>query len=101
MVTTELPEVSGADPQQKVDLSSAYVTFKKKNGEPLGTYLLSLWFSALSDRPNQQVELDGKKYDVTLRWKRTYKPYTVHLEEFRHDVFAGTNTPSQESTATS
>jgi hypothetical protein len=96
LVTTEQPEVSGTQ-EQKVDLSSAYVTFKKKNGEPLGTYLLSLWFSALSDRPNQQVSVDGKTYDVTLRWKRTYKPYTVHLEEFRHDLYPGTNTPKNFS----
>jgi hypothetical protein len=96
LVTAELPEVSGTQ-DQKVDLSSAYVTFKKKNGESLGTYLVSLWFSALSDRPNQQVTLDGKTYDVTLRWKRTYKPYTVNLLEFRHDLYPGTNIPKNFS----
>src|SRR5690606_16167557 len=28
-----------------------------------------------------------------LRFKRTYKPYTLHLIEFRHDRFVGTQTP--------
>jgi hypothetical protein len=89
-VSTEQPEVTGTDPNQKVDLASAYVMFRKKDGEPIGTYLVSLWFSALSDRPFQQVSVDGKTYDVTLRFQRTYKPYTIHLLEFRHDKYVGT-----------
>jgi ABC-type transport system involved in cytochrome c biogenesis permease subunit len=86
------PPVSGADPNQKVDLASAYVTFRKKDGgEPLGTYLVSVWLSALGDRPNQTVAVDGKTYEVVLRFKRTYRPYTIHLLEFKHDVYDRTD----------
>ena len=36
--------VSGTDAGQKVDMPSAYVTFRdKERGEPIGTYLVSLW----------------------------------------------------------
>jgi len=39
---------------------------------------------------DQRVTVGGKTYDVSLRFKRTYKPYTVHLIEFRHDLYEGT-----------
>ncbi len=94
-VVVERPEVSGTDQEQRVDMPSTYVTFKKKeSGEFLGTYLLSTWWSVWwlpgSEHP-QQVTLDGKTYDVFLRWKRTYKPYALHLIEFRHDRYMGTD----------
>jgi ABC-type transport system involved in cytochrome c biogenesis permease subunit len=92
LVTTPLGEGKGVESEAKIDLASAYVTFKDKHtGESLGTYLVSLWFT-LDDR-DQQVTVDGKKYDVSLRWKRTYKPYTIHLIHFTHDVYLGTETP--------
>jgi hypothetical protein len=91
------PEVSGTDPEQKVDLASAYITFKKKGtGESLGTYFVSIWFSAISDRP-QMVTLDGKTYQVYLRFKRTYKPYRLHLINFTHEVYPGTDRPKKFS----
>lgn len=87
-VALEKPEVSGTDPEQKVDIPAAYVTFKKKgSGEALGTYLLTQWLTA------QQVQVDGKTYDVEMRFKRMYKPYTVHLQKFTHDLYPGTTTP--------
>jgi ABC-type transport system involved in cytochrome c biogenesis permease subunit len=85
------PPIGGANPNGLIDLASAYVTFRKKGGgEPLGTYLVSLWLSFIGERPNQVVEVDGKAYEVTLRFKRTYKPYAIHLVEFKHDVYPGT-----------
>ena len=79
-----------------MDLASAYVTFKNKaTGQSLGAYLVSLWFTA-NDRP-QQVRSDGKTYDVYLRFKSSYKPYTLQLLEFRHDVYPGTGIPKNYS----
>jgi hypothetical protein len=75
--------VNGAE----VDSPSAYVTFSSA-GTKVGTYLVSLYF----DRP-QPVMVNGKQYDVELRFKRTYKPYTLHLIDFRHDKFVGTDKP--------
>jgi len=48
------------------------------------------------DEP-QYVMVDGKKYDVRLRNKRTYKDYTIQLHEFRHDKYVGTETPKNFS----
>jgi ABC-type transport system involved in cytochrome c biogenesis permease subunit len=96
VVAAERPPTSGASQDQKGDLASAYVTFKKKEtGQSLGTYLVSQWLTA-NGRP-QQVVSDGKAYEVYLRFKRTYKPYTLYLLEFRHDVYPGTDIPKNYS----
>jgi hypothetical protein len=89
----EVPEVSGASTKQTVDVPSAYVTFKSKaDGKPLGTYLLSAWL------PNPQpLTVDGKQYTVGLRFKRTYKPYSLHLIDFRFDRYPGTEKPKNFS----
>lgn len=96
-------EVSGTDANQTIDLTSAYVTFfKKGTDESLGTYLVSLFFYSnatrrvLPDRP-QQVTVDGKTYDVFLRFRRAYKPYSLYLIDFRHDTYLGTGMPKNFS----
>ncbi len=87
------PEVSGAGGDQAADAASAYVTFQPKdNGQSLGTFLVST-----AVKVPQQVAVDGKTYLVSLRAKRSYKPYTFHLLEFRHDLYPGTNTPKNFS----
>lgn len=88
---------TGTDREAQIDRASAYVTFyAKDSGASLGTYLTSLW----GDNPEtpgtgaeQTVKVDGKAYRIGLRFQREYKPYTLHLEEFRHDLYPGTNTP--------
>jgi hypothetical protein len=88
----ELSEVSGVSQNQGVETPSAYVTFKRKSdGKVLGTYLLSLWLD------KQPLVVDGKTYEVALRFKRTYFPFTVHLVEFRHDKYLGTDKPKNYS----
>jgi hypothetical protein len=92
VAAVERPEVSGTDPEQKVDAPSAYVSFKKKGtGESLGVYLVSLWLNP------QPLTVDGKRYEVALRFKRTYKPYTIHLIKFSHEVYIGTEKPKNFS----
>jgi hypothetical protein len=87
------PEVSGVDNEQKIDVPAAYVTVRPKGGsESLGTYLLSPWL-ALYERPPQYVVVDGTRHEIALRFKRSYKPYTIQLIEFRHDRYLGTDTP--------
>jgi hypothetical protein len=89
----ERPEVTGTDPQQRFDAASAYVTFKKKGtGESLGTYLVSLWWN----RP-QKVTAEGKPYEVSLRFKESYRPYTLYLKKFTHEVYEGTDRPKTYS----
>jgi hypothetical protein len=68
------------------DIPSAYITLLK-DGQRLGSYLVSVFF----DEP-QTVEVGGKVYGIQLRFTRTYKPYTLHLIDFKHDKFVGTET---------
>jgi ABC-type transport system involved in cytochrome c biogenesis permease subunit len=90
-------EVAGTSQEQKINLPSAYVRFcKPGSGESLGTYLVSLELT-LVDLPPQTVKVGGKTYEVSLRFKRTYRPYTIHLLKFHHEVYPGTNKPKDFS----
>ncbi len=80
------PRVTGVD-AATTDVPSAYITLSR-DGKRLGSYLVSVYL----DEP-QDIEVAGKTYGLQLRFKRTYKPYTVHLLEFKHDKFVGTETP--------
>ncbi|HEX4792769.1 MAG TPA: cytochrome c biogenesis protein CcsA [Humisphaera sp.] len=73
----------------RVDMPSAYVSVSQ-SGRLVGTYLLSTWLER--DKP-QEVTIGGKSYQLGLRFKRDYKPYTVTLRKFTHEVFPGTDTP--------
>jgi hypothetical protein len=94
-VAVEKPEVSGTSEDQKYDYPSAYVTFLEKGSDKLlGTYLVSAYYTGeMNERGYQGVDVAGKSYDVGLRFKRTYKPYTLHLLDFEHKVYQGTKTP--------
>jgi len=82
----------GVDPDQKVDVPSAYVTLLKKGtDESLGTYLLTPYWDS------QEVEAGGRKYEVSLRPEREYKPYTIQLLAFNHSVYPGTEIPKDFS----
>jgi hypothetical protein len=90
-VAAELGEVSGVASKQSVETPSVYVKLTGKDGADLGTYLLSI---LLKEQP---IEVAGKSYDVSLRFKHTYKPYSLQLEEFRFDRYVGTSTPKNFS----
>ena len=87
ILAQRLPEVTGVE-EQRVDMPSAYVTLSR-DGETLGTYLLSLNFG----REPQVVDIDGRPYELSLRFARQYQPFTMHLIDFRHDKFVGTDVP--------
>ncbi|HEY1784919.1 MAG TPA: cytochrome c biogenesis protein ResB, partial [Pirellulales bacterium] len=92
LVPTSLPAGSGTDTDQKVDLASAYIKLLAKgSGEPIGTYLVSGFLQP------QSVEVDGKPYSISLRFKRDYKPYIVELADVRKEDYLGTNTPRNYS----
>jgi len=81
---TPLPRFTGTE-AENVDLPAAFVSLSQ-GGQTIGTYLVS----AELDRP-QQVTVGDKTYYLTLRFERYYKPYTIVLTKFTHDVFAGTD----------
>ena len=83
---------AGTDTGGEVDLASAYVSLTSNEGSrPLGTYLVSQFFD------EQPVTVDGKTYTVALRFKRTYKPYSLRLIDVRKDDYIGTSTPRNYS----
>ncbi|MDB5311109.1 MAG: ccsA [Gemmataceae bacterium] len=91
-IAVERGEVSGVDPNQKVDIPSAYVKFfKKGTDQVLGIYLLSLYLK------DDSLTVDGKTYDLSLRSKRYYKPFSISLVKFRFDRYPGTNKPKNYS----
>ena len=67
----------------KVNAPAAYVTVLK-DGKPVDTLMLS---SALFD--GDRVTIDGKPYDISLRFRRYYKPYTIELLKFTHETWEG------------
>jgi ABC-type transport system involved in cytochrome c biogenesis permease subunit len=84
--------VSGTDPNQKIDMPAAYVKLLTKgDGKSIGKFLVS---PRLDPQP---VEANGRKYELALRMKRYYKPYTLFLTQFRFDRYLGTNTPKNYS----
>jgi hypothetical protein len=63
-----------------------------RNGETVGTWSLASAFP----QP-VSFELDGKSYQLVLRPKRYYKPFSVQLLQFSHDRYAGTEIPKNFS----
>lgn len=91
---TPKPEASGVD-TDAIDLPSAYVTLLEKGTDKsLGTYLVSLWFTYdifnRQAQPKQSVTIDGTTYELALRYKRYYKPFSLYLVKFRFDRYIGT-----------
>ncbi|MBX3408725.1 MAG: cytochrome c biogenesis protein CcsA [Phycisphaeraceae bacterium] len=82
----ELPKARGVDGAQ-TDMPAAYVRLIR-DGQPLGTWLV--WAGLIDPQP---VTIGDKTYGLALRFRRTYKPYEIHLIEFRHDKFVGTEIP--------
>lgn len=84
---------SGADSSGQVDMASAYVTLTGKgDGKPIGTYLVSQRL-----RLPERVSVGGKAYYLALRFKHTYKPYSMHLVDVRRDDYIGTSTAKNYS----
>jgi ResB-like family len=68
-----------------IDIVALYFTLKdKQTGQPLGTYLGSPMLNP------ETIEIGGKPYEMSLRFRRDYKPYRIQLLEFRFDRYQGT-----------
>ena len=96
MIAAEVRPGAGTDSGGAVDLTAAYVRVtEKETGKELGTFLTGVFFELVkrsSWTPNQ-VEVAGQTWDVYLRFKRYYKPYTVELKDVSKTDYVGTNTP--------
>jgi ABC-type transport system involved in cytochrome c biogenesis permease subunit len=85
----DVPQVNGLGAD--TDLPSAYVGVRAKSTEQsLGTYLVSTQLAFRRSAPAQEVSVDGKRFQIALRFKHHYLPYALYLEEFRFDRYPGT-----------
>lgn len=78
--------------QDERNLPAAYIELVTPE-RSLGTWLVS----ADTRMPDQTVEHNGHTYIIALRFTRHYKPYTLTLQKFSHDRYAGTEIPKNFS----
>jgi len=96
LIAVKRAEESGVSTDSRADYSAAYVTFMERGtGASLGTYLTAVE-TALNETP-ERVTVGGKVYHVALRFKRTYKPYELFLNDFRFERYPGTDKPKDFS----
>lgn len=86
----QVREIASFHSDDQRDIRTAVVELVR-GGDSLGTWLVS---NVFEDRfPEQEFTVDGRRYAVGLRFKKTYLPFTVTLLEFTHDRYPGTNIP--------
>ncbi len=91
-IAENMRRANGVENSKEVDIPSAYVRLiDKQSHKSLGVYLVSMELAP------EKVDLDGKQYELSLRFKRNYKPYAVQLIDVRKDDYVGTDTPRNYS----
>lgn len=83
-IVRELPRVTE---MERRDVPSAVVELLGPQGS-LGTWLVSEYIEQA-----QTVPWNNRTYQLTMRLRRHYKPFSLQLVEFRHDVYPGTDIP--------
>ncbi len=84
----DLPRVTEMD---KRDVPSAVIEVVTPQGS-LGTWLVSEFI----EQP-QSFTCNNRTYQLALRARRYYMPYSLKLLNFQHDVYPGTDTPKNFS----
>jgi ResB-like family protein len=85
---TELPHVTSMDFR---DVPSAVIELITPQGS-IGTWLVSEHYDHV-----QKVPWQNHNYELSLRPRRLYKPYSLELLKFRNDLYAGTEIPKNYS----
>lgn len=75
----------------QVDTASAIVELTDKSGTSLGKYVVSQL--TYDQDVVDNVTVDGKSYQIGLRFKTEYKPYSLKLEDVSAKYYVGTTTP--------
>jgi hypothetical protein len=84
-------EASKTTSMEERDIPSAVLEFITPEGS-IGTWLVSGFIS----KP-QKFPWNGHQFELALRPKRVYKPYSIELLKFQHDIYAGTEIPKNYS----
>jgi hypothetical protein len=83
-IVREAPRVTSTDNR---DLPSAVIELLGPQGS-MGSWLVSEWID-----PVQSFTFNNRTYELALRPRRIYKPYSIQLQKFSHDIFVGTDIP--------
>jgi hypothetical protein len=86
-----MPRATAPDDQNVVTAAIEIIPIDRPGGavqESLGTWLVSDEFDA-----PQRFSWMGKTWQLTMRPARYYKPYSVTLQKFTHEKYAGTEIP--------
>ena len=83
----KLPPIVG----EGVDSASARVEIISKSGESLGEWFVSqiVWGQDFVDT----ILVDDKPYQIAMRFKTEYKPYSMKLLDVKAEYYTGTTTP--------
>jgi len=94
-----LPAAKGTDMGGGVDFAGAYVKLTSNDGKDLGTFLLSQLASEQKNPEKfaERVTVDGKEYQLFLRFQREYLKFTCSLKDVRKDDYVASNTPRNYS----
>ena len=84
----EIPPVTVDD---RVDTTAAVVEIVA------GERSLGTWLASNAIEAPQAFTHAGRRYELSLRPKRVYLPYTLTLQDFKHDVYPGTDIPKNFS----
>lgn len=97
-IPQRLPEATGVGQQT---LNSPGILLRlSRDGKPLGRVVASAvttWMGDHHKTIRQDIEVDGKTWQIDMRYRRYYKPYAVELVDFKHDLYPGTNVPKNFS----
>ena len=74
--------------QDERDVPAAAIEILPKDGASLGTWLVSDALGA-----PQTFSCGGRTWMIAMRTARYYKPYSVTLQKFTHEKYAGTEIP--------
>src|ERR1700731_2416782 len=74
--------------QDERDVPAAAIEILRKDGGSLGTWLVSDALGA-----PQTFSCGGRTWKIAMRTARYYKPYSVTLQKFTHEKYAGTEIP--------
>ena len=94
----QIQEVSGVG-EQMVNFPAVIMTLAH-GGHVIGRYLVTLWFQSPGEPykfSSQVVSVGDKQYSIYLRMRRYYKPYSIKLINFKHDLYPGTEIPKNFS----
>ncbi len=74
------------------DVGSIYITITSETGES-ATYLVSQEMGEFRGRFAERITVGERSYDLFLRTKRTYLPWSVKLNDVGRTNYIGTSTP--------